>query len=123
MGFEDDVNNIFDSVLNDCNGNKLEAAERLGVSQGTYWNWVTRRRGPFNKAFASAMDTAGAYLLVEKNNIKIRHLGESEKVMYLLDKIESISKELEIEKAISERLQNTIQKTAEKKGRNFKIKM
>lgn len=63
MSFQEDVHEIILQVLNDCGGNKAEAARRLGTNPVTFWLWVQKDRQPIKEAISRAIDCSGARLV------------------------------------------------------------
>ena len=61
MGFEDDIQKIFKTVLEQHGGVKRKAAEAMGVNEVTFWGWLQGTRKPL-KTFAQAMDRLGVSL-------------------------------------------------------------
>ena len=65
MSIEHDIQRLFRRILDEENGNKAAAANRLNTNAVTFWGWITGSRGQKGRqTFYNAIDLAGGRLLV-----------------------------------------------------------
>ena len=56
MGFKEDVEKILKDAVDQHNGNRMAAAEALGVNHVTLWGWLAKTRKPSIESIAPVMD-------------------------------------------------------------------
>ena len=91
MGIENDIQRLFQGVLDEHNGNKAAAAASLNVNAVTFWHWVTKTR-KMPSTLCKAIDSAGGKLLLPGEAMPTS-LDQDAKVESLLKEINSLIRE------------------------------
>ena len=91
MTIENDIQRLFEMVLQKYGGNKAAAAASLNTNAVTFWHWVSGTR-KLPSTLCKAIDNAGGRLLLPGENAPLSTEQDRE-VERLREKIEHLTKE------------------------------